>query len=85
MVDRVTIQRHLMNSRTDPFNRSELKEEELIEETALKEEIDGWMRAKKEEWLAGLKKEKEGQAGGDEGGDGDVDMKEEGKDEVDMI
>ena len=86
VVDRVTIQRHLMNSRTDPFNRSELKEEELLEEKELKEEIDGWMRQKKEEWLAGLKKEKEAQAGGGEEGDDDVEMKaEEGKDEADML
>ena len=84
VVDRVTIQRHLMNSRTDPFNRSELKEEELIEEKELKEEIDGWMRGKKEEWLAGLKREKG--EGKEEEGEEDADMKtEEGKEEADMI
>ena len=57
VVDRVTIQRHLMNSATDPFNRSELKEEELVDMSELKAEIDAWMADKKTEWLAGLKQQ----------------------------
>ena len=85
VVDRVTIQRHLMNSRTDPFNRSELKEEELLEEPQLKEEIDTWMREKKEEWLEGLRKKEEGKTEeGEEEKDDDSDMKQaDGKDDQD--
>ena len=82
VVDRVTIQRHLMNSRTDPFNRSELKEEELIDEPELKDEIEQWMRQKKEEWLEGLRKKEEEKA--EEEKDEDSDMKTaDGKDDQD--
>ena len=74
VVDRHTIQRHLMNSPTDPFNRSDLAENELIDMAELKAEIDGWMAVKKEEWLAGLKKQ-QGEKG-DEEGETDEEMKD---------
>ena len=83
VVDRVTIQRHLMNSATDPFNRSELKEEELVEMAELKAEIDAWMSTKKEEWLAGLKKQREEKGEKDEE---DEEMKtDEGKGDDDVM
>ena len=88
VVDRVTIQRHLINSRTDPFNRSELKEEELIEEAELKEEIAQWMREKKAAWLEQLKREKEGKEEDEqeaEEGSADADMKDEVKDDDSML
>ena len=72
VVDRVTIQRHLMNSGTDPFNRSELKEEELVEMGELKTEIDEWMAARKAEWLEGLKKQQ-----GEKAEEDDEEMKDD--------
>ena len=79
VVDRVNIQRHLLNSATDPFNRSELKDSELIDMPELKAEIDAWMAEKKGQWLAGLKSQQGDKAEEDE----DEEMKtDEGKDDA---
>jgi ubiquitin conjugation factor E4 B len=47
-VDRLTIQRHLMNNATDPFSRAPLTEAQLIEEPELKVEIEKWVAERKE-------------------------------------
>jgi len=47
VVDRATIERHLLSSPTDPFNRSELKPEDLIPNEELKKEIETWMEKNK--------------------------------------
>lgn len=36
VVDRLTIKKHLLSDKTDPFNRKPLKEEDLIEMPDLK-------------------------------------------------
>lgn len=50
MVDRPTIVRHLLNSKTDPFNRSPLSEEMLIEQPTLKMKIHAWVEERKQAW-----------------------------------
>ena len=42
IVDKTTILQHLKNSNTDPFTRQELKEEDLVYHTELKEKIIKW-------------------------------------------
>ncbi|TVY49995.1 Ubiquitin conjugation factor E4 [Lachnellula occidentalis] len=42
VVDRSTIRSHLLSDPHDPFNRSPLKIEDVIENTELKEKIDKW-------------------------------------------
>lgn len=39
IIDRLTIKKHLLSDKIDPFNRQPLKEEDLIEMPELKEEI----------------------------------------------
>ena len=39
IVDRITIETHLLSDPKDPFNRSNLKKQELIPHTELKEKI----------------------------------------------
>lgn len=56
VVDREIITRHLMNSKTDPFNRAPLTEDMLIPLPELKAEIEKWIAEKKAEWKE--KKEK---------------------------
>ncbi|XP_013412896.1 ubiquitin conjugation factor E4 B [Lingula anatina] len=46
VMDRPIIQRHLLNSSTDPFNRQHLTEEMLIPATDLKKRIEQWKREK---------------------------------------
>lgn len=46
IVDRAIIIRHLLNSKTDPFNRQPLSEEMLIKATDLKKKIARWKREK---------------------------------------
>jgi ubiquitin conjugation factor E4 B len=47
ILDRSTIIAHLLNSATDPFNRSPLQIDELIPEIELKAKIDRWKAAKR--------------------------------------
>jgi len=61
-VDRSVITRHLLNSNTDPFSRQKMTEDQLVEDTKLKEKIALW----KKEQICQLqedkkKKELEGQ------------------------
>lgn len=46
-VDRSTIMSHLLSDPLDPFNRQPLKIEEVIDNGALKEEIDKWRDGKR--------------------------------------
>ncbi len=43
VVDRSTIKAHLLSDSTDPFNRSPLKIEDVVEVKELREEIEGWI------------------------------------------
>lgn len=52
IVDRSIIIRHLLNSKTDPFNRQPLSEEMLIPATELKTTIDKWRSEKLKEILS---------------------------------
>ncbi|OQR99062.1 ubiquitin conjugation factor E4 [Achlya hypogyna] len=45
VVDRATIEQHLMNNETDPFTRAPLTEDELVPNGALKARIEAWMAA----------------------------------------
>jgi ubiquitin conjugation factor E4 B len=47
ILDRSTIVAHLLNSSTDPFNRSPLQIDELIPQPDLKSRIEQWKSAKK--------------------------------------
>jgi ubiquitin conjugation factor E4 B len=47
-MDRSVIMRHLLNSSTDPFNRSHLTEEMLTDDTELKQRIQEWKRMKRD-------------------------------------
>jgi len=51
VVDRATIHRQLMNKKVDPFSNTPLTEAELIEQPALKSEIESWVADKKRQWL----------------------------------
>lgn len=51
VVDRAIIIRHLLNSKTDPFNRQPLSEEMLIPANELKEQIDRWKEVRLKEIL----------------------------------
>ena len=44
IMDRGNIMRHLLNSQTDPFNRQPLTEDQLVEDSELREKIDQWLR-----------------------------------------
>ncbi|XP_063965881.1 ubiquitin conjugation factor E4 B-like isoform X2 [Lytechinus pictus] len=46
VMDRCVIERHLLNSQTDPFNRSPLSSDMLIPATELKERIQAWIQSK---------------------------------------
>jgi len=46
VIDRSTIERHLLNDPTDPFNRSQLSVDMLIPATELKERIQKWIRSR---------------------------------------
>lgn len=52
IVDRSIIIRHLLNSKTDPFNRQPLSEELLIPATELKDRISKWKNEKLKEILS---------------------------------
>lgn len=45
-MDRLTIKKHLLNDPTDPFNRSELKVEDLIERPDIKQKIEEYKAVK---------------------------------------
>lgn len=47
-VDRKTIERHLLNDQTDPFNRKPLSPDMLVPDTKLAEEIAKWKNSKKQ-------------------------------------
>jgi ubiquitin conjugation factor E4 B len=42
VIDRATIERHLLNDNTDPFNRQYLTKEMLVDDNELKEKIQKW-------------------------------------------
>ena len=46
IMDRAVITRHLLNSSTDPFNRSPLSMDQLVPATDLKERIEKWKQTK---------------------------------------
>ncbi|KAL0476345.1 ubiquitin conjugation factor Ube4b [Acrasis kona] len=46
VIDRSTIERHLLNDPTDPFNRSHLTVDMLIPATEVKERIQKWIQSK---------------------------------------
>ena len=46
IMDKPIIERHLLNSSTDPFNRQHLTPDMLIPETELKEKIEAWIKEK---------------------------------------
>jgi ubiquitin conjugation factor E4 B len=48
-VDRSTIRSHLLSDPHDPFNRSPLKIEDVVEDTELKAKIVAWIAEKKAE------------------------------------
>ncbi|KAL6933208.1 hypothetical protein ACO0R3_002308 [Hanseniaspora guilliermondii] len=52
-IDKKTIQQHLLNDPTDPFNRTPLKFEEVIPNTELKARIDAYKREKRKQRLHG--------------------------------
>ena len=54
ILDRKTIETHLLSDQTDPFNREPLKKEMLIPCPVLKAKIEEYMRKKKNEKLKGL-------------------------------
>lgn len=66
VVDRSVIQRHLLNSATDPFSRSTLSASQLIEQPKLRAEIDAFVAKRKA--LAANK----ARAGGDSKAAGDA-------------
>ena len=47
VMERSIIERHLLNSSTDPFSRLPLTAEQLVPNIALKERIQAWCREKK--------------------------------------
>jgi ubiquitin conjugation factor E4 B len=47
IIDRSTIERHLLNDQTDPFNRSYLTHEMLQEATEIKQRIQQWRASRK--------------------------------------
>ena len=47
IMDRGNIMRHLLNSQTDPFNRQPLTEDQLVDQTDLKRQIEEWVKQKK--------------------------------------
>lgn len=63
IVDRMYIHKHLLNDERDPFNRKPLKYSELVEQTALKREIDEWKKKRLEELKKGDKETKYGKKG----------------------
>ena len=48
IVDRSTIARHLLSDQTDPFNRSPLSMEDVIPDIDLKEQIEAFLKQKRE-------------------------------------
>lgn len=46
VVDKSSIERHLLNNETDPFSRQALKSEDLQEDLELKSRIDLWLNSK---------------------------------------
>jgi ubiquitin conjugation factor E4 B len=48
IVDRKTITQHLLNDSMDPFNRKELKLEDVVPAVELKAKMDAWLAAKRE-------------------------------------
>ena len=47
IMDRGNIMRHLLNSQTDPFNRQPLTEDQLMDQSDLKRQIEEWVKQKK--------------------------------------
>ena len=42
IIDRLTIKKHLLNDPHDPFNRSPLTLEEVVERPDIKDQIEEW-------------------------------------------
>jgi len=49
VVDRLTIVKHLLNDKTDPFNRDPLAEEQLIPLPELRAEIQFFLKQKRDQ------------------------------------
>jgi len=47
ILDRATIEQHLLNDKTDPFNREHLTADMLVPQTELKERIEKWKKGGK--------------------------------------
>jgi ubiquitin conjugation factor E4 B len=43
IMDRASIEQHLLNNETDPFNRAPLKAEDLIPQPELQARIEAWI------------------------------------------
>lgn len=61
-VDRSTIRSHLLSDPTDPFNRTPLRIEDVVEDVEMKQRIEAWVAERK----AAKRAEREGEAGGEE-------------------
>lgn len=58
-VDRSTIARHLLSDQSDPFNRSPLTMDQLINDVDLKKKITDWMTERREQYRTGKMAKKE--------------------------
>jgi ubiquitin conjugation factor E4 B len=65
VLDRSTIQSHLLSDPHDPFNRAPLKIEQVIDNEELKQEIKAWKAAKLAEMKAQRNTAAQAHAGGD--------------------
>lgn len=63
VVDRSTIRSHLLSDPHDPFNRSPLKIEDVIENVELKEKIDNWRNEMREKARAARQEKMDTTAG----------------------
>jgi len=55
VMDRSTIRSHLLSDPHDPFNRTPLKIEDVIDATEIRGQIQAWKRERKEEKAAARK------------------------------
>lgn len=58
-VDRSTIARHLLSDQSDPFNRSPLTMDQLINDVDLKKKVTDWMTERREQYRTGKMAKKE--------------------------
>ncbi|KAI6184021.1 CRE-UFD-2 protein [Aphelenchoides bicaudatus] len=48
VMDKKVIHRHLLSTKTNPFNRQEMTESDLVEDTELRERIQKWKAEQKQ-------------------------------------